>query len=178
MEIWLKLDLMQKVFYSIAFIASLVFIMQSILTFLGGLDLDLNTDSDFDHELFSLRNLINFLLGFSWSGIAFYGSIQNKFLLSSLAALIGFAFVVFFFFIIKQIQKLSEDNTFKIENTLEKNASVYLEIPAQGKGKIQVSLNGSIHELNAISETGKIETNAMVKIIKIVNNDLVIVQRI
>jgi hypothetical protein len=37
--------------------------------------------TDMPFEIFTLRNLINFLLGFSWTGISFYDAIENKMLL-------------------------------------------------------------------------------------------------
>ena len=79
-------------------------------------------------ELFTLRNLINFLLGFSWTGISFYQSVENKTILIGISVLVGLLFVGVFFFLIKQILKLSEDNSFKIENTINKTAEVYLTI--------------------------------------------------
>jgi hypothetical protein len=85
-----------------------------------------------------------------------------------------------FFFIINQIQKLAEDNSFKIDNTLNQVASVYLTIPEKksGKGKIQVSVKGAFHELDAVTEKEKIESSAMVRIVKIESNSLVVVERI
>lgn len=90
------------------------------------------------------------------------------------------AFVAVFFVIIRQLEKLAEDNTFRIANALNQTGSVYLTIPAnkQGKGKVQVSVNGSIHELEAITESEKIETSSLVRIIRIENSNLVVVERI
>jgi hypothetical protein len=85
-----------------------------------------------------------------------------------------------FFTIIRQIERLAEDNSFKISNALNKTASVYLPIPGKkaGVGKIQVSVRGSLHELDAITENEKIETSATVRIVKIESNNLVVVERI
>jgi membrane-bound ClpP family serine protease len=130
--------------------------------------------------LFTFSNLINFLLGFSWTGISFYGTIENKTILAAISILVGSAFVGVFFFIINQIQKLAEDNSFKIDNTLNQVGSVYLTIPAKksGKGKVQISVKGAFHELDAVTENGKIESSAMVRIVKIEGSNLVVVERI
>src|SRR5690606_7751282 len=124
---------------------SLFFAGQTIMTFMGsdasdGIDADFDGDlvgADAPLQLFSLRNLVNFLLGFSWTGISFYSSIDNKALLIVLALLVGVLFVGLFFSIIRQIQKLAENNSFRIQETLNKSAEVYLQIPAykSGKGK-------------------------------------------
>ncbi len=159
------------------------------MTFIGGdaMDgLDADFDGDLSHadapfQLFSLRNLINFLLGFSWTGIAFFDIITNKILLIVIAILVGVGFVGIFFLIIKQLMKLAEENSFKMEETLGKTAEVYLTIPANktGKGKILVSVKGSVRELDAMSENvEKITSGNVVRIVKIENNNVLIVEKI
>lgn len=174
-----------KAFWYIALPVSLFFGLQTIMTFVGlsGGETDMDSDSgdaDMPFEIFTLRNLINFLLGFSWTGISFYDSIESKNILIVVAVLVGLSFVAIFFFIIKQVLKLSEDNSFKIENALHKTAEVYLTIPEakSGKGKVQISINGAFHELDAITLSNeKIPSSAAVKVVAIENN-LLIVEKI
>lgn len=177
-----------KTFWFIAIPTSIIFIIQTIMTFMGA-DASDGVDADFDSnlhgtdapfQLFSLRNLINFLLGFSWTGISFYSSISSPLLLIGLSLLVGIAFVLLFFAIIKQVQKLGEDNSFKLSNTLNKSAEVYLTIPAHksGKGKIMISVNGAFHELEAMTEHDKIQTGTVVKITRIENGNILIVEPI
>jgi len=188
MEFFANMDPLLKTLWFIAIPASLVFVIQSLMTF-SGMDAGDGIDADFDSnlegteapfQLFTLRNLVNFMLGFSWSGISFYDIIENKTLLIVICLATGIGFMAVFFFIIQQIRKLAEDNTFRITNTLNKTGSVYLTIPAkkQGYGKVQVSVKGTVHELDAVTENGKIETNSPVRIIKIEGNNLVVVERI
>ncbi|MBE9577160.1 NfeD family protein [Flavobacterium proteolyticum] len=174
-----------KAFWYIALPVSIFFLLQTISTFIGlsGSETDTDTDGgdgDMPFELFTLRNLINFLLGFSWTGISFYQSIENKTILIGISVLVGILFVGVFFLIIKQIMKLSEDNSFKIENTINKTAEVYLTIPEakSGKGKIQISVNGSFHELDAITNSPeKLTSGSAVKVVAVEHN-LVIVEKI
>lgn len=188
MEIFESLSPLLKTFWFIAIPTSLIFIIQTIMTFIGvdsadGLEADF--DSNFDgadapFQLFSLRNLINFLLGFSWTGISFYTTIPNAPILVFISFAVGVLFLYLFFLIIKQVQKLAEDNTFKLANVLDKTAEVYLRIPEkkQGKGKIIVSVNGSYHELDAMTENEKIESGSVVKIVRIDNQNTLIVETI
>jgi hypothetical protein len=107
--------------------------------------------------------------------------VESRAILLTLSFLVGAAFVILFFLIIRQIERLAEDNSFRITNALNKTASVYLTIPARkaGTGKIQVSVKGSFHELEAVTESEKkIETSATVRIIRIESNNLVVVERI
>jgi hypothetical protein len=188
MEIFDNMEILLKTFWFIAIPASLIFIIQTIMTFMGtdssdGLQADFDGDlngGDIPFQLFSLRNLINFLLGFSWTGISFYTTIASKPILIIVSLIVGMLFIYLFFIIINQVQKLAEDNTFKLVNTLNKTAEVYLTIPEnkKGKGKIIISVNGAFHELDAITENEKIPSGAMVKVVKIENNQILIVENI
>jgi len=188
MEIFQSFEPLLRVFWFIAIPASIIFIIQTILTFIGadatdGLDADFDSNlegGDSTFQLFSIRNLINFLLGFSWGGISFYSTIDNKTLLITVAFAIGASFIFLFFVVIQQLQKLAENNSFRIEMTLNKTAEVYLTIPERksGQGKILVSVNGSFHELPAMTENEKIPSSTLVKIVKIENNNIPIVEKI
>jgi preprotein translocase subunit YajC len=188
MEIIDNLDPLLKSFWFIAIPASVIFIIQTVMTFIG-VDSSDGTSADFDgdlsgvdapFQLFSLRNLINFLLGFSWTGISFYGSISNPILLIFVSLLVGIFFVYLFFIIIKQLKRLAEDNSFKMSDTLNKSAEVYLSIPEckKGKGKILISIKGAFHELDAMTENDRIETGSVVKVVKIENENILIVETI
>lgn len=183
-----SLDLELKVYWFIAIPASLIFLIQTVMTFIGadatdGLDADFDGDvhaTDQPFQLFSFRNLINFLLGFSWTGISFYSTISNRGFLILLSLAVGLLFLFLFFVIIRQIRKLAEDNSFQFANTLHKTAEVYLTIPENksGKGKVLVSVNGSFHELEAMTNGEKIASGSAVKVVSIENNSILIVEKI
>jgi len=180
-----NLDSMHRIFWYIALASSAIFLVQTILTFLGSdssdgvnADFDGNLDhADAPFQLFSLRNLINFLLGFGWTGVAFYDTIQNKYLLIALALFTGLIFIALFFLLIREILKLTEDNTFKIENLIGKTGEVYINIPAQmsGKGKVQISLKGSNHELSAMTRSEEnIHSGNLVRVEEIEDKILIV----
>lgn len=179
------LDSLHRIFWYVALASSLIFLVQTVLTFLGSdssdgvnADFDGNLDhADAPFQLFSLRNLVNFLLGFGWTGVAFYESIQNKYLLIGLAVIVGIAFVILFFFLILQILKLTEDNTFKIENLVGKSGEVYINIPAamSGSGKVQISYKGSNHELTAMTRSGEaISSSSFVRVDEVQDKVLIV----
>lgn len=172
MELLNQLEPLLRTFWYVAIPSSLIFLLQTILTFAGGHHGDGFGGGDFDthaggHDgdgfhVFSFRNLINFLLGFSWTGISLYALVSNSILLVLLSLAVGVGFVWLFFFLIKQLQRLAEDNTFQLTDTLGKEVEVYLKIPAnrQGKGKVLVSARGAIHELEAMTDGPEIPSNA------------------
>lgn len=188
MEVIQSLTPLLKTFWFIAIPASIIFLIQTIMTFIGadasdGINADFDSNlegTDAPFQLFSLRNMINFLLGFSWTGIAFFNTISNPIILIILSIFIGVLFVLFFFIIIKQLQKLAENNSFKLSDTINKTGEVYLTIPEmkKGRGKILISIKGSVHELDAMTENNKIAVGAVVKVVKIENESVLIVETI
>lgn len=184
-EFFANMDGTQQFYWYIAIGASVIFIIQTIMTFVGA-DADTGVDADFDgnldggdspFQLFSLRNLINFLLGFGWAGVSLYNVIENNVLLAIVAFLVGALFIAFFFFIMRALLKLSEDNSFKIEDTIGKTADVYLSIPAAktGKGKVFISVRGSTHELSAITNSvDEIKNGSLVKVVGIEGDILIV----
>ncbi len=183
-----QLEPLLRAFWFVAIPASLLFVLQTIMTFLGtdvsdGGEADLSGHTggiDTPFELFSLRNLINFLLGFSWSGISFYHHITHKAILVVVALGVGILFVNLFFLLIGQLVKLAEDNSFQIASTLHLEGEVYLSIPEnkQGIGKILISVKGSVRELEAMTEGPKIPTGSRIRVVAIENNNLLIVETI
>ena len=95
--------------------------------------------------------------------------------------LIGCCFVYMFFIIKKQTKKLEHNGAFEIADCIGKTTSVYLRIPAQrrGVGKVQVSINGSILEIDAMTNDGNdIASNSKVRITEVLDNHTVLVSSI
>lgn len=173
---------MLQVFWYIALPVSLIFLIQSVMTILGlsGSDAEADTGFDGDFQVFSFRNLINFLLGFSWAGIGFYNSFENKNLVLGIAIIIGMAFVVAFFYLLTIFQKLAEDNSFNIKDAIDKSGSVYLSIPGNlsGKGKVMISVKGTTHELDAVTNEERIETGSIIVVTDVTEQNILIVEKI
>jgi hypothetical protein len=186
METFATFDGLLKAFWIIAGASSLVFIIQTILTFIG-----LGTDSDFDtgveglddggfNGVFSFRNLINFFLGYGWTGVVLYEDVNSKGLLQAFAIGVGVLFVIAFLLLFKQMMKLSHDGTFQLKETVGIIADVYLRVPAgrKGKGKVQLSVRGSVHEIDAVTDDSEeIPTGGNAKVIEIIGDDVVLVSK-
>lgn len=187
-----EMEGVQKVFWIIALAASLVFIIQTVITFIGlGTDMDVDAgpdsidglgDSVEDGSLsglFSFRNLINFLLGYGWAGVLLHDSIGSRLLLQIVAIAVGIAFVAAFVFMFRQLMKLSHDGSFRMTEAVGLTADVYLRIPASrtGRGKVQLSVKGSIHEIDAVTDRGtEIPTGDHVRIVGVLGDDLLLVE--
>ena len=190
MDLFNSLEPLQKFFWTIACCASLVFIIQTVMTFIGlGTDTDVDAgpmdgsvDSMEDGSLsgvFSFRNLVNFLLGYGWAGVLLNDSIDKGWLLQLVAIAVGLAFVLAFVFMFRQVMKLSHDGCFKMSEAVGLKADVYLRIPAtrSGRGKVQVSVKGSVHEIDAVTDSDtEIPTGGQVEIVEVLGDDLLLVK--
>lgn len=189
MDYFNQLEPLLRMFWFVAIPVSIIFIIQTVMTFLGtdahdGNSADFNGDlgdaHDTPFQLFSFRNLVNFLIGFSWGGISLYKTIPNTLLLVLVCLLIGSVFVALFFVIIRQMMRLAEDNSFRVKDAVGKSAQVYIPIPAskKGKGKVQVSVKGAVHELDAVTLGDELASGSLVRIISLVDEELLLVEKL
>lgn len=187
-ESFKTLDPMLQAYWVLALISSVVFIIQAVMVFVGfdaDTDADLSGgDSDFDAEGFhiiSIKTIVCFILGFGWTGVLFWETIGNRWLLAILAFIVGFCFMMLIALMLRWVLKLDKDNTFHTEQVVGAVAEVYLRIPAARRetGKITVSINGSTHELEALTDDEElIPTGGKVEIISVIKPSVVLVKKI
>lgn len=189
-----QLDPTLRVYWGIAIFASIVVIIQMAMSFAGtgdvdtgdvDVDFDADTDADadsLDHagamHLLSIRNVFYFLLGFGWTGISLWNTIANPIVLALVAALVGCLFVGIFLFLFRQMMKLQSNGAFDINDSVGKVCDVYLRIPAnnQGLGKVQISFNGSVQELDARTPGEQIMSGAKVRVLRVIDNKVLEVE--
>ena len=188
-EWWSSLGLFMQSVWCITLFASLVFIIQTIMTFVGmdtdgGMDIDTGTDMPGDGDsgpcqLFTFRNFINFLLGFGWSIISFQGAIGNQFVLILVSAAIGVLLVMAVMAIFRFMSRMEQSGTINMANALGCKGNVYLKIPAGkgGEGKVQISIQGAIREFDALTLGEELETGAPIKVVEVINDSTLLVER-
>lgn len=200
---WGALTPAMKVLWGVTLAASLIFIIQTILTFIGadadttgldGADLggdmdatDLSMDGDAaaggtGSNLYTFRNLINFLLGFGWTAILLRDSVQSNVLRIILAIAVGVglvALVMYLFRLLGKMQQSGNINVFK--SAIGCQGTVYLTIPAArtGEGKVQISINTAVREYNAqTEEDSPIPTGTPIKVVEVINDSTLLVERL
>ena len=186
-DIFQGLDTWMQVYWVCAAVGSLIFVVQMVLTLIGMDSTDMEVDFDGANtmdlggsiSLFSIKNFVNFIVGFGWAGVCLGDVIESRLLLGVVAVLVGVAFVLMFFFIKKQTNKLEHNGAFKIGDCVGKTVDVYLRIPSRkgGKGKVQVSLNGSVQEIDAMTEEEEgIASGLKVVVVGILDQSTVLVK--
>lgn len=185
-DIFRSLDPMLQGFWILALVSSVFFLMQTVSIFIGydADDPGFGGDADFDSEGFqivSIKTIICFILGFGWTGVLFWHTIGNRLLIALLAFFVGLAFMLIIAFLLRWVTKLDRDNTFNIEKTVGHAAKVYLRIPAKraDTGKVLVSLDGSMHELEALTDDIEpIPTGGSVVVVSTIKDSIVLVKQI
>lgn len=185
---WLTLDIAQKIFWCLAIPFSLLFVFQTILTFIGAgaEDTDASGDSDsaihsdtgIEFQFITLKNLVAFFAIFGWTGIACTGSGMNTFLSVIVAFIGGLIMMVIMASIIYLMGKLSDDGTLKIKNALGKSGTVYLPIPPKrsGTGQIQIKVQG-LQTLEAMTDdTTGFKTGQVVEVVGVLKGDILLVR--
>lgn len=180
-EFFLSLDITMQTFWMVAIVATIIFAVQAVFTFIGiesadGMDMDVDV-SDGDTmdaggmmSIFSIRSVVNFFVGFGWAGVSLRPMISQDWLLYIVAVIVGLAFGYLYIFFRRKLMKLESNGAYKLKDAIGKEADVYLRIPENGRGKVQVSIGGSIHEIDAISASGEIATGSRVRIVEIQGN--------
>mgnify|MGYP000250519627 FL=1 len=117
-EWWNSLDTIRQIYWGIAIPFSLIFLIQMVLTFIGG-EMEIDGDADFDVEsdsgvgfqFFTLKNFIGFFTIFSWSGIAALDSdysTATTLIISTISGLIMMTLMAsLFYFFINLLKRLS-----------------------------------------------------------------------
>jgi len=184
---WEALSSLQKTHWIIALPATTIFIIQLIMTLVGGDADDFDTDGDTDFDgvdegihIFSVKSIVSFLMFYGWTGLA---AIERGGMawwgISGISLLVGLVMMFFTAWLLFMLLKLQESGTMKISNAIGEQAEVYLTIPAkkQGEGKVQLIIQGSYKTLDAITEDIEdIKTGTFVEVLD-VQNDILIVKR-
>ena len=191
---WVSLSLAMKILWGITLAASLIFIIQSIMNFIGadagdgGIDTDF--DTGFDSEtadatvdggtnLYTFRNLVNFCLGFGWSAILLQERIQSVPWLIIVSVLVGVALVALVMYLFKWLSSMQQSGNINLfKAAVGCNGSVYLTIPGQraGEGKVQLSINNSVREYSAVTDGDTLRTGAQIRVVEVLSPDTVLVE--
>ncbi len=184
-----ELPFMMQIFWGCAIVSSVFMLVQLVLSLIGMGDFEFDADAAAADgldasggvDLFTVKNITNFFVGFGWAGISLRDVIETDWILLAVSVGFGILFVVIFILLFRQLMKLENNSAVGVEETVGKNADVYLRIPAGrgGKGKVQLSIKGAVKEYNAVTdEAENIPSGTIVRITEIIGKDCVLVERL
>ena len=205
-EWWNSLDPAMKVLWAVTLSASLVFVIQTVMTFLGAAgdsDFDINTDVDAGAgtdaaldvdvaaneaahagsgmNLLTFRNFINFLIGFGWTAILLKDSIPATGLRMLIAILVGIVLVAIVMLLFKWLTDMQQSGNINVfKSAVDCEGTVYLTIPGEraGEGKVQITINNSVREYAAVTDGPTLKTGQRIRVVEAVSSNTLLVEEI
>ena len=178
---WDALSSPHQVFWFIAIIFSVLFFIQFILLLIG---FDSDTEADFDHggdsgslehefSALSARSIIAFFTFFGWTGVLAMGNQLGVWIAVALSTAIGLTAMFIVAYLMYKFAQLEQSGTLNFYHALDQHGEVYLPIPAHqvGRGKIHLKIDGTVREMDAITDGELLKTGAHVKVIEIMEDN-------
>ncbi len=188
-EWWQDLSSPQQMFWGIALIFSVLFVIQFVVSLIGldfDHDVDVDTSADADHgyqldsdfTLLSVRSIIAFFTFFGWTGVIALNNGASTWVALGFAGAAGLAAMFVVGYMIYLFSKLSQEGNVDMNEALFNTGEVYLAIPSnrQGQGKIHVKVQGSLREMDAVTEGNRLPTGSEVRVVEILNDQLLLVE--
>ncbi|MBR1872897.1 MAG: hypothetical protein IJ795_06805 [Bacteroidales bacterium] len=190
-----------KVLWGLTLTASLVFVIQTVATFLGadaGGDFDTDLGgADFDasaeipddasaighsgQSLYTFRNLINFILGFGWTAIILQPQVKSTVLLVLVSVLVGIGLVAIVMLLFKWLSSMQASGNIDVRKSAAGcQGKVYLTIPGEraGAGKVQITIDNSVREYDAVTDSGTLATGTSIKVLEVIDNHTLVVEEL
>ena len=182
------------IYWASTIIGGTLFILRLITMFMGGdlsedgLDSALDTggdvvsgdlaNADTSFNLLSLQGLTSFFMMFGLVGLALLKA-ELPILLTVFGGLIaGIITVAISGLIFSQMKRLQTDGTINIQNTVGTDGSVYLTIPKNGSGQVQIIVQGSLKIFDAVSKNkNMIATGEKIHVVGVVSGNTLVVEK-
>lgn len=187
---WTSLSTAMQVLWAITLSASLIFVIQTLMTFLGlgdhDADFDLDTsDGSFDADpsmnLLTFRNLVNFCMGFGWTAVLMHEKIQSNALLIIVSVIVGILLVTVVMWIFKWLSGMQQTGNIDVhKSAVGCEGKVYLTIPGErkGEGKVQITINNAVREYDAVTDGETIPTGKAIKVTEVINDYTLLVEEL
>lgn len=188
MQWWESLNLLQRIFSCLAIPATLVLAIQSVMVLMGfgdGADLDGDgipdsmegPDSGDGLALFTVRGLVAFFAVGGWTGIVLGGGV-GPVLTVTAAFLAGAAAMVGIALLFRAVNRLQASGTLDLRAAVGLTGRVYLTVPVQGCGKVNLTLQGRFCELDAMTyDREPLPSGTAVKVTGLLDGQTLIVER-
>ena len=189
LPVWQDLSLLEQVYWLVVIPSTLIFLVILIMTIFGAdIGGDVETDVDasladgdsISFQFLSLKNIVGFFTMFGWSGLGFLHTGLAVWLVIILSALCGFLMMLAMAALFYFMSKLAETGTLKMKNAIGRSGEVYLTVPArrEGVGKVQLSVQGSLQTLDAITdEQESIRTSSVIEVVDVIADQILLVRR-
>jgi len=191
---WADLTPVLKLLWGVTLTASLIFLIQTVMTFLGAdadgdFDVDVDTSADGSDlsnieggsNLYTFRNFVNFFLGFGWTAILLQGQVRSTAVLIIIAALVGIALVTAVMYLFKWLSTMQQSGNINVYKAAAGcQGKCYLTIPGErtGEGKVQITIQGAVREYNAVTDGDPIKTGTPIRVVETIDANTLLVEEL
>jgi membrane protein implicated in regulation of membrane protease activity len=182
---------MDLAFLAAALLGGIVFVVRLITQFAGiehhdvtdmapdNIDSHLG-DSDLSFKLLTIQGVSGFLLMFGLVGLL----LNREILTGPLVAMVGAVIAGFLALLLIQqsyqsMFKMQTSGNIDFKQALNQEGTVYLTIPEEGEGQIQIPFQNKMHIVSAVSKHRQaIPTGSKVKVLDIEKKNVLIVEKV
>ena len=187
-EWWDAMSQIEHVYWVVALISGVLFVVVLVGTFLGGTDVEMDSvdvEIESDHgigfQFLTFKNMVGFFTIFAWSGLASIHSGNSNMLTIIISLVCGAAMMFLMAWLFMFLNKQSESGTLRINNAIGQVGEVYITIGKERStiGKIHVKVQGSLRELEAITdETADLVQGNVIKVLEVISDELLLVEKL
>ena len=192
---WADLSPVMKLLWGVTLTATFVFVIQTVMNFLGAdadsTDFDVDVDTSMDGSdlsnidsganLYTFRNFVNFFLGFGWTAIILQPSVKSTAVLVIISVLVGIALVALVMYMFKWLYSMQQSGNINVyKAAVGCQGKCYLRIPGEraGEGKVQITIQGAVREYNAVTDGDEIKTGTSVKVVEAIDGNTLLVEEL
>jgi membrane protein implicated in regulation of membrane protease activity len=183
------------IYWASTIVGGTLFILRVIMMFIGGgvsddaldsaldaggdLSMGDHVETDVSFKLMSIQGLTSFFMMFGLVGLALLAAGLPVFVTVLGGMLAGLVTVAVTGLIFTQMKRLQTEGTINIQNTVGTQGSVYLTIPKNGTGQVQIIAQGSLKIFDAVSNSKSvIATGERVQVIGVTSGNTLIVEKL
>ena len=177
---------LEMIFAASALVGGILFLIWFALMMIGGVAADIfegllgmegvgDLGADASFKALTFQGLMAFLMFFGLAGLYTLKSTETSTIAIAVGGGAGFASMYFTGKLFQLFITLQSDGTVEISESVGSTGTVYLKIPDNGAGKVQVNFGGSMRTMNAKShDNAEIDSGEFIEVVDTMGEILVV----
>ena len=180
---------LEMMFAASALVGGILFLLWFALMMIGGVAADIfegllgmegvgDLGADASFKALTFQGLMAFLMFFGLAGLYTIKSDGTDTLAIAIGGIAGFASMYGTGKLFQLFITLQSDGTVEISESVGSTGTVYLKIPDNGAGKVQVNFGGSMRTMNAKShDNAEIDSGEFIEVVNTMGEVLIVKRR-
>jgi len=177
---------LELIFAASALVGGILFLIWFALMMIGGVAADIfegllgmegvgDLGADASFKALTFQGLMAFLMFFGLAGLYTLKSTETSTIAIAVGGGAGFASMYFTGKLFQLFITLQSDGTVEISESVGSTGTVYLKIPDNGAGKVQVNFGGSMRTMNAKShDNAEIDSGEFIEVVDTMGEILIV----